>query len=226
MSQPAAPGTGDGEFARHDAVAALAREIADLRNTLDPLVSMPERVDELARLVRDLADTVAAVTARQAPTPAPTWLVAPADPGHVERVVQELAAWLHVVLLRYPDAAVVLPPCWLYHPDVVEELLWLMHAWLAAYQGPAASVALAGDWHDRQRPGVVRRLQKSVGACSIEAHLTREDWKQYPTGAVVVPGLSEVAVLAEWWAVQRDDPAPEPSNVVPFTPARNGARRR
>ena len=58
------------------------------------------------------------------------------------------------MFLRYPDGVAVLPECWLWHPDVVEELLWLMHAWRAAYEGRGASVQLAGDWHDRQRPGV------------------------------------------------------------------------
>ena len=70
------------------------------------------------------------------------------------------------MFLRYPDGVAVLPECWLWHPDVVEELLWLMHAWRAAYEGRGASVQLAGDWHDRQRPGVVRRVRTAVGSCS------------------------------------------------------------
>ena len=93
----------------------------------------------------------------------------------VEQVLGELCAWLHAIFLRYPDGAVALPVCWLYHPDVIEELLWLMHAWCAAYQGKGASVQLAGDWHDRQRPGVVRRIKSGAGSCSIERHQTRPD---------------------------------------------------
>ena len=100
----------------------------------------------------------------------------PTDDELARRVLGELVAWLELVYLRYPDAAQGLPECWCWHPDVVEELLWLMHAWLAAYQGTAASVGLAADWHDRHRPGVVRRLRGSVGSCSIEAHQTREGW--------------------------------------------------
>jgi hypothetical protein len=223
---PPAPDAGDGEFARTEALSGLAREVETLTRTIETLVPVPGRVDELARLVGQLAEAVAAVSARPSSTAAPSWLLAPGESIEVEHLIGELSAWLHAVFLRYPDGAAVLPECWLYHPDVVEELLWLMYAWCAAYQGKNASVGLAGDWHDRQRPGVVRRLQKSVGACSIETHLTRVDWNQRPAGAAEVPGLAESAVLAEWWAQRRDDPAPEPTNVVPFGAVRNGARHR
>ena len=112
--------------------------------------------------------------------------------------------------LRYPDGEQVLPLCWMWHPDVVEELLWLMHAWCAAYQGADASVAAAGEWHDRQRPGVVNRLRKSVGSCSLERHQTREGWPDPPGGAIAVPGIEAAGPLAAWWALRRDQVAPEP----------------
>ena len=85
-----------------------------------------------------------------------------------------------------------------------------MHSWCAAYQGPGASVALAGEWHDRSRAGVVRRIKAAAGSCSIERHQTRPGWDQKPSGAVAVPGLHGVDVLARWWADARDEPAPEP----------------
>ena len=96
------------------------------------------------------------------------------------------------------------------HPDAVEELLWLMHAWRAAYQSRGASVQLAGDWHDRQRPGVVRRLRTAVGSCSRERHQTRVGWNTTPQGAVPVPSVDAVHLIAWWWAGARDQPAPEP----------------
>lgn len=210
---PPAPRGGDdegAEFARAGAVAALAREVEELRRALAPLTGMADRVDELAGLVAKVADVVAAMSARPAPTPAPSWLMAPADEALIREVLDELTGWLRAIFLRYPDGANALPECWLYHPDVVEELLWLMQAWCAAYQGPAASVALAGDWHDRARPGVVRRIRLSAGSCSIERHQTRHEWNQRPAGAVEVPGLHGVDVLARWWADARDEPAPEP----------------
>ncbi|GAA2566184.1 hypothetical protein [Pseudonocardia hydrocarbonoxydans] len=199
------------EFARADALAAVVREIDGLRRTVDPLRDIGGRLDDLGQLVGQLSDAVNAVSARPGPTPAPSWLLLPTDPAVADRVLGEVCGWLHAVFLRYPDGATALPECWLYHPDVVEELLWLMHAWCAAYQGKAASVQLAGDWHDRQRPGVVRRIRGNAGSCSIERHQTRDDWDQRPTGAVPVPGIGAAAAIAGWWARHRDDPAPEPA---------------
>jgi len=212
---PAPGGSGGGGdsagFATVTALAGLAREVDGLRRALDPLQSLDGRVEDLARLVGQLTDTVTALSRRPGPSPAPSWLMAPTDPDLVARVLGELCTWLQVIFLRYPDGAGVLPECWMSHPDVVEELMWLMHAWCTAYQGPAASVQLAGDWHDRQRPGVIRRIRSSAGSCSVEKHQTRPDWDQYPTGAPTVPGIERLAGIAGWWAGHRDDPAPEPT---------------
>jgi len=220
---PAAGGGAGAEFARADALAGLAREVEGLRRAVDPLREVPGRLDDLARLVAQLTDTVTALSRRPGPAPAPSWLMAPADPAVVERVLTELCAWLHAIYLRYPDGAAALPECWLNHADVVEELLWLMHAWCVAYQGKTASVQLAGDWHDRQRPGVVRRIRGSAGSCSVERHQTRPDWDQHPTGAAPVPGVDTVGSIAAWWADRRDDPAPEPPAAGFVT---NGAHHR
>jgi hypothetical protein len=113
-----------------------------------------------------------------------------------------------VVYLRYPDAAAGLPDCWLWHPDVTEELLWLMHAWLAAYRDEHAAVSLAADWHDRYRPNVVRRITTAAGRCSLENHQSRES--QPLPGAPEVPVAVAAEPIATWWATQRQDPAPEP----------------
>ncbi|MDN5751548.1 MAG: hypothetical protein L0H64_24125 [Pseudonocardia sp.] len=211
MTRPS-PGGGDGvPDAGADALAGLAREVDGLRRAVDPLRDVGGRVEDLARLVGQLTDAVSVLSKRPGATPAPSWLLLPTDPAVAKQLLGELCAWLHAVFLRYSDGAAALPPCWLYHPDVVEELLWLMHAWCVAYQGKAASVALAGDWHDRQRPGVVRRIRQNAGSCSIERHQTRPEWEQHPTGATEVPGLDAVASIAGWWGARRDDPAPEPA---------------
>lgn len=230
-------GPGPEGFARADAVAGLARDVHDLHRAVAQLQALPGQVDaltgradEVGRLVGELSEAVQALTRRPKAVPAPSWLLLPDDPAIVERMLGGLCSWLHAIFLRYPDGVAALPECWLRHPDVVEELLWLMHAWCAAYQGPAASVQLAGDWHDRQRPGVVRRLLRSAGSCSIEKHMTRPDWDQYPTGATAVPRVDEAAEMAAWWGARRDDPAPEPAaartsgSVLP-TSVTNGARR-
>ncbi|MDD7941684.1 hypothetical protein PHK61_25000 [Actinomycetospora lutea] len=204
-------GSGEGEFARVEALAGLAREVDGLRRGLDALIGTPTRVDDLARTVAQLADAVAATPARPGPTVAPSWVTAPTDPAAAAQLLEGLCRWLHRVFLRYPDGVAVLPECWLWHPEVVEELLWLSHAWRAAYEERGASVQLAGDWHDRQRPGVVRRLKTSVGSCSRERHQTRAGWSQAPTGATPVPGLDALGSIAAWWADGRDQAPPEPT---------------
>ncbi|MDD7967792.1 hypothetical protein [Actinomycetospora lemnae] len=208
---PPGGGSDGDEFARVEALAGLAREVDGLRRGLEALVGTPTRVDDLARTVAQLADAVAAVPARPGPTVSPSWLTAPTDSEAVAVLLDELCRWLHAVFLRYPDGAAVLPECWLWHPDVIEELLWLSHAWRAAYEGCGASVQLAGDWHDRQRPGVVRRLRTAVGSCSRERHQTRPGWNSTPLGATPVPGADAATSIAWWWAAARDDAPPEPA---------------
>ncbi|NWJ71503.1 hypothetical protein HX744_13425 [Pseudonocardia sp. ICBG1122] len=192
-------------------VAGLASEVDVLRRRVDTLGPLTARVDRLDEIAARTADTLKTVIGRKAKPPAPSWLLAPTDPGEIAGLVDELTAWLGAVFLRYPDGASVLPECWLWHPDVVEELLWLAHAWLAAYQGPDASVAAAGDWHDRQRPGVTARIRKSAGSCSIEAHQTRPGWSAPGGAAVPVPGLEHAPAITRWWAQHRDQAPPEPA---------------
>ena len=45
-----------------------------------------------------------------------------------------------------------------------------MDAWTAAYEGDEASNKLVGDWHDRQRPGVTRRIGEYAPGCDVLAH--------------------------------------------------------
>jgi hypothetical protein len=207
---PAPSPAGGGPGPVDPVLAGLARELDGLRRTVAGLEGLPGRVDELAGLVAQLADALTALSARKGPTPCPSWLTHPTSPIATTATLEELGEWLRVVYLRYPDAASGLPECWLWHPDVVEELLWLEHAWLAAYQGRAASVGLAGDWHDRQRPGVVRRIRQTAGSCSRERHQTRAGWDPPDSGAPTIPGADAVAVIAAWWGGDRDHPAPEP----------------
>ena len=72
------------------------------------------------------------------------------DPAVAYRRLTDLMTWLDQVYLQFPDA--VLPTCWLWHPSVVEELLWLRRSWLEAFTGRTAAIFRVADWHDRQRP--------------------------------------------------------------------------
>ncbi|MGH7743663.1 MAG: hypothetical protein ACREQ5_02430 [Candidatus Dormibacteria bacterium] len=193
-------------YATTSSVTGLAREIEGLRGDLGEVLKLPARLDELAELVAQLADATA--------TPAggvvvASWLDLPTDEVTALAVLTELIAWMEVVYLRYSDAAESLSDCWLWHPDVVEELLWLMHAWLAAYHDDNAPVSLAADWHDRYRPGVARRIKITAGRCSLEAHQPR-DTEPDNSGAPVVPLAEAMAPIAGWWATHRANPAPHP----------------
>jgi hypothetical protein len=198
-------------------VAGLAREIETLRRRVDELAALPRRLDDLAHLLARLADTTKASRGTPTAECAPSWIDAAADSGRdastsraardAEALLAKLASWVGGVYLRYSDAR-QLPDCWLWHPDVVEELLWLHAAWLAAYaeQAPPSAV---GDWHDRQRPGVARRIKQYAGMCSLEAHLPGAE---HHTPAPAAPTADAVPVVAAWWATARDQPAPAPSD--------------
>jgi hypothetical protein len=132
----------------------------------------------------------------------------PADPAMTREVLDGLCGWLAEVFVRYPDGAGALPECWLWHPDVVEELLWLMRIWLAAYEDADASALRAGDWHDRYRPGVVKRIKAATASCSLENHL---DGASHHRGVPAVPVTDAVEQVAAWWSTARDQAAPEPT---------------
>jgi hypothetical protein len=179
-------------------------------------------VDDVARLVARLAET----TAQQRPTPAPqagevSWLDLPPDIDEAERVLSSLVEWMAVVYLRYSDAARTLPACWLWHPDVVEELLWLQAAWLTAYSLTAPPSA-PGDWHDRQRPGVVRRIRDYAGMCSLENHQPDAH-----TPAPQVPTADAAGLICRWWGTDRTNtpPAPTAAQLTATAGPRDGRNR-
>jgi hypothetical protein len=193
------------------AVAGLAREVDGIGRKVAELAELPERVDEIARVTSGLARSVKALTDRTSPRPCPSWLVAPEDADDVRRLLDEVCVWTGTVYLRYGDASTSFPDCWLWHPDVVEELLWLMHAWIDAYQDPGASVGLVGDWHERWRPGVVRRIRAYAGTCSRDSHRVRPGWTSLDMAAREVPSLDVFEAVGEWWALRRTGRAPEPA---------------
>lgn len=145
-------------YATAAAVAGLAREVEALRRAVDGMRQVVNRVEDLASMVTRLAEAAAPKPAENR-AGTPSWLDLPHDIDPADVVLYELIGWMTKVYLRYTDAARSLPECWLWHPDVVEELLWLMHAWGGAYRFDDVPVSLAADWHDRLRPGVVRRIK-------------------------------------------------------------------
>lgn len=182
-----------------DSVIALARQLDRLQSTIEGY-----DIDRLRADIRGVTTTVAGIAeelARLATSsgdddPAPSWLwpAEPMSPDVAISVLAQLVRWAGRVYVRFSDGA--LPECWLWHPDVIEELMWLRSGWQAAYLGPMASAQRAADWHDRQRPGVVRRVGTAAGACSLREHFE-------PPALPVVPVAEAAPAIAAWWA----DPA-------------------
>ncbi|TCC35096.1 hypothetical protein [Kribbella sindirgiensis] len=208
----------DPNAAVQKAVSALARTVEKLARDLDALrggmrqAASKGTVKELADVVTHLSETVQQVAAAAAKKPGSedeavrSWLRLAEDEAAVQGVLSELVPWMQTVYLRYGDARVTLPPCWLWHPEVVEELLWLMDAWTAAFYGPDASLRLVGDWHDRQRPGVMRRVGLYADACDLTNHLEHAERL-----AAEVPLLDDLDPFVTWWASDRDNTGPAPS---------------
>lgn len=128
------------------------------------------RVTDLDDLLATLARDVTAIneTLEDAKGQATvSWLML-ADPVAAVAVLGDLAVWCEEVYLRYDDAA--LPACWLWHAGLVEELLTLRQGHADAFHSKSRSAAKALDWHERYRPGVVKRLLETVRDCDLSKH--------------------------------------------------------
>src|SRR6266498_796576 len=198
-------------------LAGLAGEVEKLYRDMRELHGLSRRVDDLATSLAQMAETVISARQPDAGAPTPCWLDHDTDPGRdaatsraardAEQLLGTLGPWVSGVYLRYSDAVNAFPDCWMWHPDVVEELLWLHRAWLSAYD-PEAPVTAVGDWHDRDRKSVVARIRVYAGMCSLDAHQPGQD---RATPAPTTPAVAAVGAVAAWWATARDQPGPTPT---------------
>lgn len=188
-----------------------------------------EALDTLmAQLAADVAALARAMDARTRPSSgAPgtgddgagvrSWLLAD-DHDQAVTDLADLAVWMDRVYLRYRDAAV--PSCWLWHPEVIEELWWLRCAHADAYHPDTGSWLRAGDWHDRQRPGVVRRITRAVGSCELALHLTESNpgrltgASSYVTAPAPAPLTTAVAQVAAVWVTDGSTPEPDAEQLA------------
>ncbi len=187
-------------------MAGLAREVEALRRAVHRLHSLPGQLDDLAAVVAQLTGDVARLTAAPGGTAPPSWL-ALGELDDAAATQARLIDWMHGVYLRFADGSRTLPGCWLWHPEVVEELLWLRAAWIAAHE-PSATIAQVADWHDRHRPGVVRRIKDYAGLCSLENHQPGHSRHQ---PAPNVPVADAATAIAGWWSTGRDTTPPVPT---------------
>ncbi|GAB3750766.1 hypothetical protein [Microlunatus parietis] len=191
-------------------LAGLGREVEATRTAQAGLADRAG-LEQLAEEVRKLAEQVAALPDLLTPEPdqvppVESWLAGLPDTFTPSEVLTDLTQWLRTVYLQYADGAAGLPECWLWHPEVIEELVWLMQAWRASYLG-RPSVRSAADWHDRMRPGVVRRISDYAGKCSLDHHQTDQ-----ATGRPDVPTATAADAIAAWWEGPHDRPAPVPTD--------------
>lgn len=171
------------------------------------------RVTELETLVQQLCADVHTIARRVGGPPKPdaerpprSWLLAD-DPAVAAAQLGDLVEWLYRVYLRYHGTW--LPTCWLWHADAVEELWWLRCAHADAYDPDRGSWQRAADWHDRQRPGVVRRLTKDIGGCELSLHSPDARRGVPPMPVPLAPAAAQIA--AAWISSGRHHPAPAPT---------------
>ncbi|MDN5855356.1 MAG: hypothetical protein L0K86_21425, partial [Actinomycetia bacterium] len=182
------------------AVAAIGRA---LERTI-------RRVEALDKGLRALAGEVAELAAAPAGPPAAprSWLLAD-DPDRAGADLDDLAGWLDAVYRHYPDAA--LSSCWLWHPAVVEELWWLRCAHAEAYHPETGTWLRVGDWHDRQRPGVARRVRAVLSTCELSRHKPVRDRARAVTAPARAPLTGHTTVIASAWT-HPDRSLPDPTS--------------
>ncbi|MCA1697106.1 MAG: hypothetical protein LC749_21655, partial [Actinobacteria bacterium] len=177
--------------------AALGREVERLTRRSK---ANEKRAEELAELLATLATDVTTLVAREpgGDEGVRAWLLTE-DPDSSRADLTDLTAWLARVYLRYPDA--FLPSCWLWHPALIEELLWLRATHREAYHPKRGTWAHIGDWHNRYRLGVTRRIRTAYGSCELREH-TEHGYQRLP--APQVPLTDAVDLTARAWTSMPD----------------------
>jgi len=141
----------------------------------------------------------------------------PVDTESVERLLAGLVVWCGAGILRYADAVRHFPECWLWHPDVLEGTDLATSRVAVAPTRTRTPGRRAWDWHDRYRPGVVRRIRDMAGRCSPQ----RPHSPRRPARPPTATGVREMGALADWWAGSRQAAPTRPQRVGPWPrPAR------
>lgn len=136
-----------------------------------------------------------------------SWLLA-TDPDQARADLSDLIGWLYRVYLRYDGAG--LCSCWLWHPDVVEELWWLRQAHADAYDPEVGSWLRVADWHERHRPGVVKRVAAVVKRCELSLHAQDAELDRAADAAPLAVHTDQIATA---WTTDPAHPVPLPSAV-------------
>lgn len=181
------------------------------------------RVDGLDTHVRQLAADLLTLTALlggprhdpagavgeadEGPPAVRSWLLAD-DPDQAVDDLADLIGWLDRIYLRYHGA--FLSSCWLWHADVVEELWWLRRAHADAYDPERGSWPRVGEWHDRQRPAVVKRVKDTIVSCELALHAPGQRYGHRPPGT---PLVAAAVSAAHAWTTDPTGPGPVPTTA-------------
>lgn len=211
------PRDGTGVAALAARLLGLGREVDSLRRLVQGhdrtvtgrLADLEAHIGLLATTLAGLSEQVAELVGGDQESGAHRSWFDTTDPTQARTDLVNLVQWLDRVYLRFPDA--VLPSCWIWHPSVVEELLWLRRSWTEAFTGSTAAVFRVADWHDRQRPGVVARIRAlNDGVCSLDQHAPGAEQDRRPP---TTPAVDAVPAIAGWWTARPGEPPPHPSEV-------------
>lgn len=197
------------------AVAALGRAVQRALRRIDAVdknvLQLATDVAALAaRLTADDKDEPAADAASDGVLAARSWLLADSPHFDARADLAQLMWWVERVYLRYSRAR--LSPCWLWHPEAIEELWWLRGAHADAYHPEDGSWLRVGDWHDRLRPGVERRLHGLLNMCSLSRHISRHGRPPEVGEPGPVPLAEHAEAISAAWTAHPRTAGPTPTD--------------
>jgi len=203
--------TGPEQPGPDEELAALAREIERMGRAVAGLTARTDQTDAKAgALDRDLADLARTVAGLIRPAPGPpsgSWLDPQPGGPSARQILDDLIVWLGRVYLRYDGSG--LPSCWMWHADVIEELVWLRRAHHEAQVAKTGPAEKLGAWHEKSRPGVVKRIRDTAGACELSQHCPYAE-RAY-SGDINAPLTDYIAAVAMAWQHRE---APEPTHAM------------
>lgn len=215
-------------------VRRMRERLTELTGNLDRLRDLPGRVEQYTELHQQLAATVSEELApglaalrqfteaefarqeaqldevltelrRERNSPV-NWPALTAEQAQEQWPV--LGRWIAEVLVPwYEITRDELPDCWPLHRPALVELSWLRSAHVQAYLRTSPP-SVAGEWHQRWRPGVVERLRAVIdrNLCGPGFHLVPEADRQVPRitsgpdGRIQVPPGRQLALSRHWQA--------------------------
>ncbi|MFG2306710.1 hypothetical protein [Actinacidiphila glaucinigra] len=164
---------------QHDGmIEVIARNTSLLQREMRLIneAKLPQKVVEMGRIIRDIADTVKRQD-EDGPGETKPWNWATMTATEQAEAWAILLTWRREVLkVRFPHAYnKMLAPCWYRHPDVVEELSALYVSWSYAYVDKERSAFRAADFLDRRLPFTTQRVVELLAACSSYEGATHQE---------------------------------------------------